>query len=156
MSETIESKPIEYTADVRFVRIKDDLHHWEIPVHLRRFISAIYSVFAYDNNKAVHCCELTPSFECHFIEHTYDSKVTNIPEEIREQISDLLMEGDSYMDNVAYYHCHHFNPEKHPENFHEYGKVTYNSKDHDGDTEEELMQCAIEEALEYARCNSVF
>jgi len=152
---------IEYTSDVRYVRIKNNMDDWSIPEKLRPFISAIYSAYAYDNNVHVHCCELTPSFECHFLGHVCDYAIDDVPddiaEEIAEEIDNLMMEGDACVDClVSYYHCYSFDPEKNPYNFDSYGVTTYNNEDHDGDTKEELMQCAIDNAIEYYRCNSVF
>lgn len=72
----------------------------------RPYIQAVREVYMYDKLRAVHCCELTPSYELHHIE----SQVLFTPrgERLCERSRERLYEkyGQAPDDPVRYVHCH--------------------------------------------------
>lgn len=74
--------------------------HWNIALPAN---CKMLSVYAFDDEKATYCCEITPSRECHYL----GTIPTEVPEgeEEREKFLDQIMEGDSQTEDIAYYHC---------------------------------------------------
>jgi len=91
---------------LKIVKI-DETDHWckEVTDLVRR----IFGVYVFDARKRVPCCEQTPSFELHFLESQADWSMEDQEpsEEIRDQVDNLLFEGDSQTEGVTYIHCSH-------------------------------------------------
>lgn len=83
----------------------NETSNWFFPEKFKPYIEAIYGVYIFDPNWKVNCCELTPSFELHFIESQVDLDF-NIPETIQEEISSYIIEGDTNTPEVSYIHCY--------------------------------------------------
>lgn len=96
------------------------------------------SVYAYDDDKATYCCEITPSRECHFL----GTIPTEVPEgeEEREKFLDQIMEEDGQTESIAYYHCSDVD-----------SRGFVNGCDADNDEDEE--DNAMENTEENFRCN---
>lgn len=129
----------------------DETECWDdSPGSLREKAGKIFGVYIYDANKHVHCAELTPSYELYFVE----SQPLNVPEDEYERdafYEDLVATDAS--ESVYYMHVSTVDrmPEV-PENGPlQAGRFILSSQEPWGETSDE----AIEEALEWARCNSV-
>ncbi|NQU42436.1 hypothetical protein HQ520_04070 [bacterium] len=72
---------------------------------IRENVTRIFSVFVFDSGRKVYCCELTPSYECHFVESQFETP-EDMPESEREHLTDEILQGDASTDRVSYYHCH--------------------------------------------------
>jgi hypothetical protein len=81
---------------------RDETEYWAEEVVARA--GRIFGVYAYDPSRKVHACELTASYELHFIE----SQAENCPDDDseRERLDDEIREGDLYTEPVTYIHCH--------------------------------------------------
>lgn len=74
----------------------DETYYWHDAIVEKA--GRLYGIYLYDANRHTYCCELTPSYELHFIE-----SVTT--KHIDEATYDMVMEGDRQNDSVVYYHC---------------------------------------------------
>jgi hypothetical protein len=81
---------------------RDETEYWADDIVARA--GRIFGVYAYDPSRKVHCCELTASYELHFIE----SQAEKCPDDDheRERLDDEIREGDLYTEPVTYIHCH--------------------------------------------------
>ena len=78
----------------------DDTEHWQLPD--LPDTSKIMSVYLYNESEQTHCCEITPSYECHKIYSILDD------ESIETDQYGMLVDMIDYNDNVgdiSYYHC---------------------------------------------------
>lgn len=118
---------------IRIVPI-DDTSAWTVPNTPDgcKFIS----VYAYDDTKGVHLCEITPSRELHFL----GTIPTIVPEDDteRETFLDIIMGGVNEQDEITYMHCSSIDNFKY-----------VNSVFNDGETEDENL----ENTKEDFRCN---
>ena len=64
----------------------------------------ILGIYVYDQNRRVHCCEFTPSYECHFVGSA--SVNTDLDDDAAERLADEIREGDLGTETVRYIHCH--------------------------------------------------
>jgi len=51
-------------------------------------------------NRHVHCCELTPSFEMHYLGPTWTGSIED--DEARQSLFEDILEGDAEADLVRY------------------------------------------------------
>jgi len=82
----------------------DESEYWELPEY-KEEIKRIIGVYVYDPNFKVHCCEITPSYECHF----YQTQVEfneNVSEEKQDEINCEIYLNEDLSETVHYYHCH--------------------------------------------------
>lgn len=93
-------------------------------------------MYLYDETRHVHCCELTPSYECWFLYSTAEKE----PDKEAQGVLDW---SDAYSDPVAYFHVAGFASR------YDCGNDGWNLADYD--SYEELLEAAIE----YYRCNHV-
>ncbi len=63
----------------------------------------IYGVYVFDRSLHVHCCEMTASYECLFVESQFDNP--DLPDREADWLSVDLMAGDNYAEPVRYFHC---------------------------------------------------
>ena len=120
--------------------LSDITRNWAIPDNFAPWIKKICSVYVFNPRLHVHCCELTPSFECHWISDEAFLK-EDAPEDMREKIYDYIMEGSRETPEVAYFHVGDI--EKIVKDKHKYRNLKSGWE-------------SIDEATEYARCNSIF
>lgn len=113
----------------------DHTSHWNIIMPEK---CKMLSVYAYDDEKATHLCEITPSRECHYL-GTIPTEIFDGEEE-REKFLDQIMEGDGQTESIAYYHCRDVDPR---------GFV----KGCDADNDEDEEDNAMENTEENFRCN---
>ena len=147
MNTTTEIKP-----DIRILKL-DESHNWD-PEIVSRAGGKIFGVYLYDATVAVHCCEITPSYELNFIE----SQPHQLPddEDEREKLYDDIQEGDLHTEPVLYYHkpaidrIEEVEEGRTTETSHRF-KLSHLEGHEWGETSNE----AIEEALDWVRCNSV-
>ena len=118
--------------------VVDETRHWLDPDLIRRSGGTIYGVYVFDADIAVHCCELTPSFELTFLR----SEPKSVPDDDddRERLEDQIREADRDSSPVIYVWTHHIAVEK-------CQKVSYQP---DSEADQET---ALESALEYCQGN---
>lgn len=121
--------------------LSDITTHWNIPEELKPWVEKVCSVYVFNPRLHVHCCELTPSFECYWIS---DEAFLNpdTPDNLREKILDFVMEGSCETPEVSYFHT---------------GDIERLAKI-DGHAYRKLGRGwgTIEEVIEHARCNSLW
>lgn len=78
---------------------------WFFPDEFKPFIKAVYGAYIFNPNRKTYCCEMTPSFECHFIGSQVDLS-EKTPEDVIEEIDSYVREGDAHTEAVSYFHCH--------------------------------------------------
>jgi hypothetical protein len=64
---------------------------------IRRKAGKLFAVYLFDANRHVHACELTPSYEMHYVGPTWTNSVG-------DRMSETIREGDADTDLVSYYH----------------------------------------------------
>jgi hypothetical protein len=107
----------EHTLRPNFylVAIRHNMEHWNIPANLLQYIERIETVWLFDRNVHVHCCEITPSYELWpietraiFTDHLERCLVDGPEEElvtiekIRDEIDEFVRTGEDY--EVSYRH----------------------------------------------------
>ncbi len=62
----------------------------------------IFGIYLYDESRTTNCCEVTPSYELHFL----NSMTENLSddEEEREILFDEISEGDIHTERIKYLH----------------------------------------------------
>lgn len=68
----------------------DETRYWELPERFKPHVERIETVYAYDKNLAVHCCELTPSHELWPVE-TRAVTTDDASEQMRDAISEMVL-----------------------------------------------------------------
>lgn len=142
MTVATEIKPV-----IRVLKI-DETEHWSEPY--RAAAGRIFSVYVYDARSVTRCCEITPSYALHFVESQTEQRVS-------DEVNDEMLVADCETPPVAYMHCHTVDAVEElstddicdPRPTSGMGAYTL-FEEQDGDSDE-----IIEEALEYARSNSV-
>ena len=82
----------------------DQTKNWSDEIQKK--VKRIFGVFIFDSKKTVHCCELTPSFECTFIGSQVDFIPDTTDKEI-DNIEDEILQGEFHeVETVSYFHCH--------------------------------------------------
>jgi hypothetical protein len=86
----------------RFCLLKlDETRHWLDDVAARA--GRIFGLYVYDQNRRVHCCEFTPSYECLFVG---SASVNTDLDDAATPLADEIREGDLGTVPVKYIHCH--------------------------------------------------
>jgi len=90
----------------RFKAVKiNETQHWNEKFRKDYGIKALFGVYVFDSESHTHCCELTPSYEMHFV-HTQPDWHGELTEEQREDMYEQITEGDNYANEpVTYMHC---------------------------------------------------
>jgi hypothetical protein len=84
--------------DIKVLKV-DQTEYW--CDEIKKKVKRIFTVYLFNPNKRVHCCEITPSYECVFLEYQID-----FPDDISEEERDrIYMEVTEVQEDVAYYHC---------------------------------------------------
>jgi hypothetical protein len=143
MSDNTLLEDLIQKPQFRLVAVHEDGWDQEI---LDRCGGKIWTVYLYDYRRNVHVCELTPSYECHYIE-TYPEVRPDDDEEY-EALQDLLDEAQSDNGTVDYYHCRGIDKIPYPSHRHRLLR-DYSIEESEGLTYDETL----EEELEYVRCN---
>ena len=68
----------------------------------------IFGVYLFNASESVHCCELTPSYDCRFVATQYE-EVDGLSDAERDALSEEIMSGDAlsgggFFDD-CYIHC---------------------------------------------------
>ncbi len=86
----------------RFCLLKlDETRHWADDMAARAV--RIFGLYVYDQNRRVHCCEFTPSYECLFVGSAGGN--TDLDDDAAERLDDEIREGDLGTEPVRYIHC---------------------------------------------------
>jgi hypothetical protein len=104
------------------------LHAWKT--------GRMWGIYLFDANRQLHCCEITPSYELHFIETITEKLIT-------EQVYDAIMLADRACDDVKYVHCRSIDALS-ADHFNDLGLEDVRDDDYDE---------ALEAQLEYCRGN---
>lgn len=101
----------------------------------------IWDVYAFDEESATYCCEITPSRELLFLGTTMEVK-DNLPESEREKVHTVISDTEECADPVTYMHVGSLRrlEEERP---HLFGSVPEGYFD---DDQEELDECETENA----------
>jgi hypothetical protein len=83
----------------------DEGRHWNLPPEVMAKITKIFGVYLFDAKRHVHCCEFTPSYELYPL-GTEVIFVDGVTEQEREDIWEMLRDGDRDCSNVTYMHVH--------------------------------------------------
>lgn len=132
---------------VRILQL-DETGYWVPNVTERA--GKILGVYLYHDDIAVHCCELTPSYELHFVGSFYTN--SNLSEDDREKLEEEIMEGNAAgQEPVMYMHCSRVDAMPKFENFCDDSVGSYVVKNDDLNESEDER---IENAREWLRGNS--
>lgn len=63
----------------------------------------IHAVFVYDKSRATNCCEVTPSYELHYIDSVCSEFIDG--DDIREEVHEYIREANAHRELVSYVHC---------------------------------------------------
>lgn len=132
-----------YTAPHWKVWAREETHFWIDQIQERA--GRLFGLYLFDANRQVHCCELTPSYEMHFVETVYAKHDDD--ERVDEKLAEEIREANWVEEDVRYFHCHSVNRDP-PGRFYDFGpedpgiaaKVDYDD--------------LLEGMLEHVRCNS--
>jgi hypothetical protein len=80
----------------------DETEFWAEPIASEA--GRIFGTYVFDQNKRVHLCEFTPSYECRFVGSAIGN--TNLTDGAVERLFDEIREGDLGTEPVRYFHCH--------------------------------------------------
>lgn len=92
----------------KFVLIKlEETMNWQHgdPAILAK-AGRIFGLYVADLSIGVHCCELTRSYELHFVESQWEGTGAELSEADREAVHDYIADGDRHTPFVSYVHCH--------------------------------------------------
>ncbi len=68
-----------------------------------RSAKQVFGLYVFDQNRRVHCCEFTPSYECVFVGSAIGN--TDLDETANERLDTAIREGDLETEQVKYIHC---------------------------------------------------
>jgi hypothetical protein len=101
----------------------DERRHWREDIQAQT--KEMYGVYAFDRNRHVHCCELTPSYELHFIANDYvEIEEVADDESKRDALNDLVLSAFND-DPVSYVWASRIEQmmKDHPERFKHVGEM---------------------------------
>ena len=93
--------PRRLTPDFWLVAMEETAN-WE--KHITEQAGRIFAVYLFDRRRRVHCCELTPSYELHWLYDTFVSP--NLSDRESEKLDEEIMLGCAETPPVSYFHCH--------------------------------------------------
>lgn len=70
-------------------------------------VGKIYGVYVADFASRTYCCEITPSYEMHFMGSVIDEWPDD--DDMRVELQDAMDENDRHSERVVYYHCRTIN-----------------------------------------------
>lgn len=100
---------------------------------IAKAVGRYQEILIFDSEKQFHCCELTPSYECHPVTFVTDNEITD---EMYEELQSCF---DS---SPRYYHCHVAD------------KVAKDCPPPPDRWEDDTDEEYLEDCLEYYQCNS--
>lgn len=137
-----------------YIYRQDATQYWDDPDLVARSGGTIYGMYLFDNNRHVHCCEITPSYEMEFLESVPKSR----PEDecLADRLDMDVMEGDTDRGEVSYFHVHNIDLAKCIDAW----AMTADEwqtllDDADGDTEQ-AYEAALEAAREYVHTHGLY
>ena len=74
----------------------------------------IHAVFLYDKSRATHCCEVTPSYELHYLKSVTSECIDD--EVTAEEVEEHIRDANAHRESVQYVHCRSI--DKVPEMYH--------------------------------------
>jgi hypothetical protein len=135
------------------VLIRDETSYWLDEALVQRCGGKIMGVYYFDANRAVYCCEMTPSYEMEFMESI--PLVQSQDDRESDKVQMELMTGDAQSDGVRYIHCHEINLDQ----CQRFWKLTVkewrrflDEADGDGEKAYNLAREAIRESLQGNPC----
>lgn len=125
----------------------DSTHNFMFDPKDRPFIKAIHSVYLFDRNRRVHCCEMTASYEMLFVcdQITYNCELSD---KRRDQLD---MKYGYCGGEPKYIHCHSIDAiveANKPFTVHHYGDTQVSFDDVEYDAQ-------MESLIEHFNCNQV-
>jgi len=69
----------------------------------KKIAKKIYGIYLYNENVVTHCCEITPSYEMHFLGSVTEEAPDDDTE--REDFLDEIDVADLNTDLISYFHC---------------------------------------------------
>ena len=141
----------------------DETANWSfVPDWMKQYIKRIFGVYVFDGSVAVHCCELTPSAELHFVQSDYEvtEQYIDANDDECEQIHDFFSDGDAELgdSDVRYLHLSNIDamPRIKKGEYPPEGKSGIIELDPVTVSEDELSsEDMLEEQIEYIQGNSI-
>lgn len=143
----------------------DETENWNFQPEDKTKIKKVESIYVFDKNCVVHCCEITPSYELNFIQTRAlftDEAYANDDEgqEFRDHIDELIM-SESNSAETLYMHCYRIHEQivvweatgVKPKNLERY--QTHAKFDPEYETFSQWYEDLLETAMAYARGNWV-
>jgi hypothetical protein len=79
----------------------DETQYWADSIAHRA--KQVFGIYVFDQNRRVHCCEFTPSYECLFVGSAIGN--TDLDDDVAERLDAEIREGDLGTEPVKYIHC---------------------------------------------------
>jgi len=99
---------VQLLPDACVVKIPE--RQWWCP-EVQRMTKRIFGVYALDRRQHFHLCEFCASYELYFIETQYEeTDEVAADEDKREELSEMIMEGDRDTEPVSYFHVREIDP----------------------------------------------
>jgi len=134
--------------------------NWSEDILARKHGGRLFSVYFYQDKLGVHCCEMTPSYECYYME---DFVV--FPSDVQEKLMeddylwdeiDNEIRSNMYCENVVYHHCSVVDSKPEMDTFLEWAKLVhmwtmrYDKKNNDDglDLRDQEVEDGIREELQ--------
>jgi antirestriction protein ArdC len=86
---------------------EDETAYWDEQFRREHKIKRIFGVYVFNRRKALHVCEVTPSYERQFVGSQWEGKdgYDAEDENAAEKIDDAIREGDIGTEEWSYMHC---------------------------------------------------
>lgn len=133
--ETLEQKPSMSVKPVFKVCRIDETKYYTNEELIKK-AGKIWAVFIYDSAAYTRCCEITPSYELHYVYSTTEHHLTDEDDE-------LLTEANIHRELVEYNHVHNI------EAFSEDDNVLFSNEDEDTYENEDDYEERVKEVIEY-------
>lgn len=119
----------------------DETSYWREDI--QAMAGRLFGIYLYNPAVGVHCCELTPSYELHYMGEAITSSLS---ENDLEALAELLREALADSDDVKYMHCAAVNrqPALANRSVLAVGWAVFGDFGDEGDTPEECMEAATE------------
>ena len=129
----------------------DETSNWREDIAKRA--GKIYGVYFYDASRQTRCCEITPSYELHFIGSVIEGELDSEDEVWKDKLYNDIQEGDNFAELASYKHCHVIDALSKDDN-----KDCFGDHVHDEETyaDEESYKELFEECIDDERCNPTF
>lgn len=92
----------KYEPSIRVFK-RDETEFWNFPEEMIPFVKRVVGIYIFDASLHVFCCEMTPSYDCRFVQSQLDLTEA-CPEGMGDAIYELICKGDSETDRSVYFH----------------------------------------------------